>query len=417
MVTENLNSFVIAKQQFDMAADIIGLNENERIVLKKPRRQLCVSIPVKMDNGKVKVFDGYRVHHNLILGPAKGGIRYHPDVTLDEITALASWMTWKCALMNIPFGGGKGGVVCNPLEMSVGEIERMTRRYAFEIGIILGPEKDIPAPDINTNEQIMAWIMDTYSMSKGYSELGVVTGKPLALGGSAGRKAATARGVSIILNEVCRLKDMKPDDTSVIVQGMGNVGGNVARLLQKDDFNIIAMSDVTGAVYNENGLNPQSVLKYLEKKKTVKGYKGGEIITNEEMFELETDIIVPAAIENVITMKNAGKIKAKVIIEGANGPVTPGADKILEKKGVWIMPDILCNAGGVTVSYFEWVQDIQSYFWDEERVNTELERIMLKAFNEVLKVSREKNVSMRTAAHIIAVNRVASARKMRGIFP
>jgi glutamate dehydrogenase (NAD(P)+) len=417
MDKENLNPFVIAQQQFDIASDHLKLSENMRTILRKPRRQLCVSIPVKMDDGKIRVFEGFRVHHNVILGPAKGGIRYHPDVTLDEVTALASWMTWKCALMDIPFGGGKGGVVCRPEDMSQDELERMTRRYAFEIGIFLGPEKDIPAPDVGTNEQIMAWIMDTYSMSKGYSNLGVVTGKPLAIGGSVGRSAATARGVSIVLKEVCRLRGMKPEDTNVVVQGMGNVGSNAARLLQKDDFNIIAMSDVNGGIHNEHGLNPQSVLKHYKELKTPEGYSGGEVITNRELLELKADILVPAAIENVITMENAADIKAKIIIEGANGPVTPGADRILEDNGIWILPDILCNAGGVTVSYFEWVQDIQSYFWDEERVNDELKRIMIAAFNEVLKVSREKKVSMRTAAHIIAVDRVASAREKLGNFP
>ncbi len=417
MKKENLNSFVIAQQQFEMAADQLNLDPDMREVLKKPRRQLCVSIPVKMDNGHVRIFQGYRVHHNLILGPAKGGIRYHPDVTLDEVTALASWMTWKCALMNIPFGGGKGGVICDPSQMSISELERMTRRYAFEIGIILGRDKDIPAPDINTNEQIMAWIMDTYSMIHGYTELGVVTGKPLAVGGSVGRRMATARGVNVILNEICRLRGMKPEDTTVVVQGMGNVGGNVARLLQKDDFVIMAMSDVTGSVYNKHGLNAASVLKYLENEKTLKGCPHCEFLTNAEMLELKADIIVPSAIENVITMENAPRIKAKIIVEGANGPVTPGADKILESNGVLVLPDILCNAGGVTVSYFEWVQDIQSYFWDEDKVNSELERIMLKAFAEVHKISSERNVSMRTAAHIIAVDRVARARSFMGIFP
>jgi len=414
---EELNPFIIAQTQFETAAEHLKLERGMREVLKRPKRQLVVSIPVKMDNGDLRVFEGFRVQHNIARGPAKGGIRYHPQVTLDEVKALASWMTWKCATVNIPFGGGKGGVVVNPKELSNTELERMTRRYASEISIIIGPEADIPAPDVYTNAQTMAWIMDTYSMTKGITALGVVTGKPLAIGGSLGRNEATARGCQFVVREACEVKKFPLRGAKVAVQGFGNAGSIAANLLHGDGARIIALSDSQGGIYNGDGLDPLKVMAHKDRSGSVKGYPGADAISNEKLLELQCDILIPAALENQIHAGNADRIKAKVVAEAANGPTTPSADEILHKNGVFFIPDILANAGGVTVSYFEWVQGLYSYFWEEEEVNQRLEKIMKRAFHEVHRTAEKYNVHMRTAAYILAVGRVAEATRLRGIFP
>lgn len=417
MVTESLNPFDIASRQFDIAADHLNLDESMRKVLKNPKRQLIVSIPVKMDDGRIEVFEGYRVQHNVARGPAKGGIRYHPDVTLDEVKALAAWMTWKCATVNIPYGGGKGGVRVNPKDLSVGELERLTRRYATEIAPIIGPDRDIPAPDVYTNAQTMAWIMDTISMFKGHTELGVVTGKPVSLGGSKGRNEATARGCTFTIREACRVNRINLSGAKVAIQGFGNAGSIAAKLLHQMGAKIIAVSDSQGGLFREAGLDPDAVLKHKEKTGTVAGFSEADPISNKELLELECDILVPAALENQITAENAPRIKARIIAEAANGPTTPAADAILKDKGVFVVPDILCNAGGVTVSYFEWVQNLYGFSWTEAEVNNYLERTMVEAFNQVHQISNERRVDMRTAAYILAVGRVAEATQVRGIFP
>jgi len=417
LVKETLNPFEIAQKQFDTAADHLKLEAWLRDVLRRPKRQLIVSIPTKMDDGSIKVFEGYRVQHNLARGPAKGGIRYHPSVTLDEVKALASWMTWKCATVNIPYGGGKGGVVCNPKKMSMRELENMTRRYATEISIVIGPERDIPAPDVYTNAQTMAWIMDTYSMTVGSTQLGVVTGKPLQIGGSQGRAEATARGVQFVTREACREKKIALKGARVAVQGFGNAGSVAARLLGEDGATIIAVSDSSGGICNTRGLDITAVLAHKEATGSLRGYREAEPISNEKLLELECEVLVPAALENQITDGNAGRIRAKIVAEAANGPTTPGADEILYKNGVFLIPDILANAGGVTVSYFEWVQSLQAFFWEEAQVNHHLEKVMTRAFNEVLAIAKKFNVHMRTAAYILAVGRVAEATRIRGIYP
>jgi len=417
LVKETLNPFEIAQKQFDTAADHLKLETWLRDVLRRPKRQLIVSIPTKMDDGSIKVFEGYRVQHNLARGPAKGGIRYHPSVTLDEVKALASWMTWKCATVNIPYGGGKGGVVCDPKKMSMHELEGMTRRYASEISVIIGPERDIPAPDVYTNAQTMAWIMDTYSMTVGSTQLGVVTGKPLQIGGSQGRNEATARGVQFVTREACREKKLVLRGARVAVQGFGNAGSVAARLLGEDGATIIAVSDSSGGICNTRGLDIKAVLAHKEATGSLRGYREAEPISNERLLELECDILVPAALENQITDQNAGRIRAKIVAEAANGPTTPGADEILHKNGVFLIPDILANAGGVTVSYFEWVQSLQAFFWEEAQVNHHLEKVMTRAFSEVLAIAKKFNVHMRTAAYILAVGRVAEATRIRGIYP
>jgi glutamate dehydrogenase/leucine dehydrogenase len=414
---ENLNPFEIAKQQFNIAADLIDLDESMRAVLVNPKRQLIVSVPVKMDNGTIKVFEGFRVQHNIARGPAKGGIRYHPDVTLDEVRALASWMTWKCATVGIPYGGGKGGIAVDPRKLSKGELERLTRRFAVEIAPIIGPNIDIPAPDVYTNEQTMAWIMDTISMIHGGSQLSIVTGKPLSLGGSAGRNEATARGCLFTIREACKLLGIKMAGARVAVQGYGNAGAIAARLLHDDGAKIIAVSDTGGGAFNAKGLDPAAALKRKEKTGSVRGLKGSTAITNAELLKLDCEILVPAALENQITLDNAGEIKARIVAEAANGPVTPGADKILFKKGVFDIPDILANAGGVTVSYFEWVQNQYGFFWTDEDVNAYLEKIMVRAFHEVHEKSTKYNTHMRTGAYCLAIERVADATRVRGIFP
>ncbi|HEY3130813.1 MAG TPA: Glu/Leu/Phe/Val dehydrogenase [Acidobacteriota bacterium] len=417
MVEESLNSFEIVQSQFDQAADILCLSHDLRTILKSCKRQLTVSVPVKMDNGSVQVFEGYRVQHNLARGPAKGGIRYHPDTNLDEVKALASWMTWKCATIDIPYGGGKGGVRCNPKSMSQGELERLTRRYTAEILPVIGPDQDIPAPDVYTDSQTMAWIMDTYSMMKGYSVLGVVTGKPISLGGSEGRNSATARGCQFVIREACKKRKMGLKDATIVVQGYGNAGSFAAQLLHRDGARVIALSDSQGGVINKKGIDPGQALEHKSKTGALSGLKGTDSITNAELLELKCDILVPAALENQITSKNAGRIKARIVAEAANGPTTPAADEILFKKNVTVLPDILANAGGVTVSYFEWVQDLQGFFWDEKVVDQVLEKKMGVAFDKVFQVAAKHKVHLRTAAYVLAVKRVADATLTRGLFP
>lgn len=416
-VKETLNPFEIAQAQFNTAAEHLNLEAWLREVLRKPKRQVVVAIPTRMDDGSIKVFEGYRVQHNLARGPAKGGIRYHPSVTLDEICALASWMTWKCATVNIPFGGGKGGVVCNPKEMSLLELEHMTRRFASEISFVIGPDRDIPAPDVYTNAQTMAWIMDTYSMTKGSTQLGVVTGKPLQVGGSEGRLEATARGVQFVTREACSEKKIPLKQARIAVQGFGNAGSIAARLLSEDGATIIALSDSQGGIRNDQGLDVQAVVAHKKKTGSLVGYPEADAISNEKLLELECEVLIPAALENQITLENADRIKAKIISEAANGPTTPGADEILHKNGIFLIPDILANAGGVTVSYFEWVQSLQAFFWEERQVNEHLEKVMIRGFREVRAIAREYNVHMRTAAYILAVGRVAEATRIRGIYP
>jgi glutamate dehydrogenase (NAD(P)+) len=376
-----------------------------------------VSIPVKMDDGSLRVFIGWRVHHNLARGPAKGGVRYSPTLTLEEVKGLAMLMTWKCAVVDIPYGGAKGGVVCNPSELSDGELERLTRRYTTELILLLGPERDIPAPDLGTDERIMAWMMDTYSMNVGYSVPGVVTGKPVNIGGSRGRREAPGRSVAICVEEAAARLGIRLEDARVVVQGFGKVGSVVALLLYSLGCKIVAVSDVKGGIYNPQGLNPVKLMSHKRQTKTVSDYKEGDYVTNEELLGLPCDILIPAAIEGVITEKNADKIRARLIVEAANGPITPEADAILRDRGIFIVPDILANAGGVVVSYFEWVQDIQQFFWTEQEVNERLRQVIKRAFGEVWEVMRERGVDMRTAAYILAVSRVAEAIKMRGIYP
>ncbi len=411
------NPYEIAKRQIEMAAEKAGIDKGTIEWLKRPQRELSVNFPVKMDNGSTKIFTGYRVQHSMARGPCKGGIRYHPDVCLDEVRALATWMTMKTAVVGIPYGGAKGGVICNPKEMSEKEIERLTRRFASEISIIIGPEKDIPAPDVYTNPHTMAWIMDTYSMTKGYATPGVVTGKPLEIGGSLGRNEATARGCVFTIREAAKELGIDLEKATAAVQGYGNAGSIAAILLHELGVKIIAVSDSKGGVYNEEGLYPSEVLEHKKKTDSVIDYPGGKNITNAELLELECDILVPAALENVITKENAENIKAKIVAEAANGPTTPEADEILYKNDIFLIPDILANAGGVTVSYFEWVQGLQSYFWTEEEVNNRLERVMIDAFHNVLEISKDKKCHMREAAYVLALKRVCDAIKTRGIYP
>lgn len=412
-----VNPYDICVRQFDKIADVLKLEPGIREFLIKPKRQLIVSVPVELDNGSYAVFDGYRVQHNTARGPAKGGIRFHQDVTLDEVKALATWMTWKCALVNVPFGGAKGGVACDPTKMSPKEIERLTRRFTTEISIIIGPEKDIPAPDVNTNAQTMSWIMDTYSLLRGYSVPGVVTGKPLFIGGSLGRDAATGRGVTFVVEEAAKRLKLDPAETRVVVQGFGNVGSNTALLLYELGFKIVGICDVYGAVYNENGIDIKKAVDYVHSTGKVVGLPNTEPVSHEEFLMLPCDILVPAALEAQITEENADKIKAKIIAEGANGPTTPEADEILDDKGVLVIPDILANAGGVTVSYFEWVQDLMAHYWTETEVNSKLEKIMKDAFNQVYDSAVAQDISMRDAAYMLAVARVAEATRIRGIYP
>jgi glutamate dehydrogenase (NAD(P)+) len=403
-------------QEFDGAARLLGLDPGIWKILTHPKRQITVSCPVQMDNGEIEVFTGYRVQYNITLGPAKGGIRYHPDVTLDEVTALAAWMTWKCAVAHVPFGGGKGGVICDPTRMSRRELEALTRRYVAEIIDAIGPAKDVPAPDVNTNDQIMAWVMDTYSMHVGHTETAVVTGKPIEMGGSLGRREATGRGVMIVTREAATHLGLDIKGATVAVQGFGNVGSVSADLLSKIGAKIVAVTDWKGGVYNAAGLEIARMLEYAKQHKTIDGFPGGEPIENEQLFSLDVDVLVPAALENQITLENAGAIKAKIVAEGANGPTTPDAHRYLHERGVFVIPDILANAGGVTTSYFEWVQDRHGYFWEEEEVNRRLEAKMVEAFRDVLETSVRYKADMRTAAYIVAINRVATVTRMRGMY-
>jgi len=407
----------IALEQFEEAANFLEMSDASRKTLRAPKRELTVNFPVRMDDGSVELFTGYRVQYNLSRGPAKGGIRYHQDVTLDEVRALAMWMTWKSAVVNIPFGGAKGGVICNPKEMSLRELENLTRRYTTEISIIISPEEDIPAPDVGTNPQVMAWIMDTYSMHRGYSVPAIVTGKPLSIGGSLGRVEATARGCMITTLEALRHRGMDPKDVKVVVQGYGNAGSIAAILMHEQGSTIVAANDTGGGIYNPKGFDPNEVLRHKQETGSVAGFPDTDSVTNEELLELECDVLVPAALENAITGKNADRIKAKIITEAANGPTAPEADRILESKGVLVIPDILANAGGVTVSYFEWVQDIQAFFWSEDQINSRLKEIMINSFRDVLSTSLEKKISMRLAAQVLAIGRVAEANDTRGLYP
>lgn len=416
--TDEKNPFEAMSERFDRAAQLLGLDPDLYAVMRVPSRELKVYIPVRMDSGHIQVFEGFRVQHNFARGPAKGGIRYAPDVTLDEVKALSAWMTWKCAVVNVPFGGGKGGVICDPHQMSLGELERMTRRYTAELGDFIGPDKDVPAPDMNTNEQTMAWIMDTFSMHARHTVNAVVTGKPVALGGSLGRREATGRGLMFTVNEAIKLPrfNLTPEQTTVVVQGSGNVGGIGAELMHAAGYKIIAISDVGGGIHNPNGLNIPDVLDYLKKNKSLEGYQGADPVGNKELLEIECDVLAPCATENQITSENADRIRCKILAEGANGPTTPKADQILHDKGIFVIPDILANAGGVTVSYFEWVQDRMGYFWSEAEVNARLEDKMVASFNELVHYATKHDVDTRTAAYMLAIDRVAYDTRMRGIY-
>ncbi len=414
---DNNNPFEIAMRNFDTAADRLGINENMRNRIKHPVRALIVSIPVRMDDGSVRRFEGYRVQHSTMRGPAKGGVRYHPQVNLDEVKALATWMTWKCAISGIPFGGGKGGICCNPKEMSPAELERMTRRYIIEIMPIIGPEKDIPAPDVYTNAQTMAWMMDTFSMNKGYAVPGIVTGKPLEIGGSLGREFATARGTVYTVESGAKYIGLDLSKATCAVQGFGNAGSNAARLISELGTKVVAVSDSQGGIFSSKGLDIDAVIQHKKETGSVIGFAGAEDISNEELLIIDCDVLIPAALENVLTEKNAADVKAKIIAEAANGPTTPEADKILEEKNVFIIPDILANAGGVTVSYFEWVQNVQHLFWKEEEINERLRTIMDVAFKSVIEYKEKYNVYMRIAANMLGINRVAQAAKVRGLYP
>ena len=421
MTSERENSFRIAQQQFDKAAELLDLPQNIREVLRVPQRELKVNFPVKMDDGTTNVYTGYRVQHNLGRGPVKGGIRYHPQVDIDEVRALAMWMTWKCALVNIPYGGAKGGVVVDPAKLSLSELERLSRRFATEISILIGPDRDIPAPDVGTNAQIMAWIMDTISMHAGHTVNAVITGKPVLVGGSLGRDEATGRGVSLMVREWSRTNKLELEQLTIVVQGFGNVGGVTAMLLDEMGCKVIAVSDATGGYLCRGGLDIKEMRAFVAKhpRRLLEGYQapGVEWISNAELLETACDVLIPAALENQLTDLNAARVQARAIVEGANGPTTPAADAIFEDRGITLIPDILANAGGVTVSYFEWVQSLQSFFWDEMDVNARLERIMVNAFSQVQRLAEQRRISMRLAAYLLAVRRVADASLIRGIYP
>ena len=403
-------------QEFEHAARILQLDPGIWKILTHPKRQITVSCPIQMDNGQIEVFTGYRVQYNITLGPAKGGIRYHPDVSLDEVNALAAWMTWKCAVAHIPFGGGKGGIICDPTRMSPRELEALTRRYVAEIIDAIGPEKDVPAPDVNTNDQVMAWVMDTYSMHVGHTETAVVTGKPIEMGGSLGRREATGRGVMIVTREAARHLGLEIKGATVAIQGCGNVGSVSAELLAGVGAKIVAITDWKGGVHNDKGLDLAKLIAHQAEHKTVAGFPDADPLTNEELWGLDVDILIPAALENQITAENAPGIRAKILTEGANGPTTPEAHKILHDRGVFVIPDILANSGGVTTSYFEWVQDRYGYFWDLSEVNERLEKKMCQAFDSVLQTSLKYKVDMRTAAYSVAISRVGTVTKLRGMY-
>ncbi len=411
-----VNPFEAMMSRFDRAAELLDLEPGVYKILRHPEKQIIVSVPVQHDNGDVEVYTGYRVLYNTSRGPAKGGIRFDLQVTLEEVTALAAWMTWKCAVVNIPFGGAKGGVVCDPLKMSVSELERLTRRYTAGIIHTLGPDSDVPAPDVNTNERVMAWVMDTYSMHMRHTVTAVVTGKPVEMGGSLGRREATGRGCVLVTKEALRHLGMEVKGTTIAVQGFGNVGSVAAQLFEKEGCRIVAVGDRSGAVYNKAGIVVDDAIAYVKQHKTLEGYPGGDRITNDELLLLDVDVLVPAALENVITSKNAPKLRAKIVCEGANGPTTAAADSILEEKGIFVIPDILANAGGVTVSYFEWVQDRGGYFWTEDVVNDRLREIITRSFGDVLTLAKQHKVSMRTAAYMLAISRVSTVHKLRGIY-
>jgi glutamate dehydrogenase (NAD(P)+) len=414
---DEANEWRTAQTQFDTAAEIIGLEPELRQILREVQREFTCNFPVRMDDGSVRVFTGYRVQHNINRGPAKGGLRYHPDVSLEEVKALAMWMTWKCAVVDIPYGGAKGGIIVEPRELSRNELEHLTRRFATEISILVGPDRDIPAPDVNTDGQIMAWFMDTISMHMGYSVPATVTGKPVEVGGSLGRTEATGRGVMICALAAMEHLDVKPHQSRVAVQGFGNVGSVSARLLEEAGCTVVAVSEDYGGIYNPLGLPMKRVLEHRAREKTLRGFPGAREISNQELLEVECDVLVPAAIGNQITSRNAGKVQARLIVEGANGPTTPEADEVLRRRKVFLVPDILANAGGVTVSYFEWVQDLQSFFWSEHEVNQKLQTIMQRAFRQVLDTAKERRLDMRMAAYVQAVQRVAAATRDRGLYP
>ena len=412
-----LNPYHMAVQQFESAAEQLKLSEDMREILRQPKRELTVNFPVRLDNGRIKTFTGYRVQHNVNRGPAKGGIRYSPEVTLDEVKALAMWMTWKCAVVGIPYGGAKGGVICDPKGMSPAELERLTRRYATEISIIIGPHSDIPAPDVNTNSQVMAWIMDTYSMHEGYSVSAVVTGKPLSIGGSEGRNDATATGVLFVTRQAAKHIGMRLQGARVSIQGYGNAGSIAARLFHDEGCKIVAVSDTRGGIYNEAGLDPSAVLRFKQERGSVVGFPGAQVVSVQDVLEVPCDVLIPAATEGVITRDNADRVQARIVAEAANGPTTPEADAILFKKGTLVIPDILANAGGVTVSYFEWVQDLQSFFWGVDEITQKLEVIMNRAYAAVAEKADQFSCDLRLAANMLAISRVAEATQIRGIYP
>jgi glutamate dehydrogenase (NAD(P)+) len=410
------NPFEAMMTRFDRAAELLDLDPGIYRVLREPEKQIIVAVPIQRDNAEIEVYTGYRVLHNTSRGPGKGGIRFDLNVTLDEVKALAAWMTWKCAVVNIPFGGAKGGVVCDPSAMSIGELERLTRRYTASLIEIFGPESDIPAPDVNTNERVMAWVMDTYSMHKRHAVTGVVTGKPVEMGGSLGRREATGRGCMIATREALQHLGLPLKGTRVAVQGFGNVGSVAAQLLEREGLSVVGISDKSGALYNPRGIVIDDAVKWVQTHRYLSGFPGAEPIAPDALLELDVDVLVPAAVENAITGRNAARVKARVICEGANGPTTPGADKILEEKGVFVVPDILANAGGVTVSYFEWVQNRGAYFWDEPTVVDRLHGVIQRSFQAVLSVARRHQVNMRTAAYMLAVERVAAVHRLRGMY-
>ncbi len=411
------SAWAVAQQQFDLAAKRLNLDPGIAAVLREPRRQLTVHFPVRMDDGSTRVFEGHRVQHNVGRGPAKGGIRFHQDVNIDEVKALAMWMSWKCAVMDLPYGGGKGGVTVDPKQLSIGEVERLTRRFTTEIAVIIGPESDIPAPDVNTNSQTMAWMMDTYSMHAGHTVPGVVTGKPIALGGSKGRNEATARGAVICIREAASKIGLNLKGASVVVQGYGNAGSIAAKLIADLGAKVIAVSDSSGGIQNAAGLDLAAIDAHKKKTGSVVGLAGATPVSNQAILEIPCDVLIPAALENQITAENAAKIKTKIVAEAANGPTTPEADDILFANGAMVIPDILCNAGGVTVSYFEWVQDLNRDFWEEEEVNLRLEKKMVRAFHEVYDMAQEQKSHLRTGAYLLSVKRVADAMSVRGIYP
>jgi len=416
VMEQETNPWESQAARFDLAAHKLNLDEGLWRVLRYPNREIILHIPVQMDDGRLEVFTGFRVQHSIARGPAKGGIRYSPDVTLDEVRALASWMTWKCAVVNIPFGGAKGGVICDPHKMSMGELERMTRRYTAELVDFIGPEKDVPAPDVNTNEQIMAWMMDTYSMHMRQTVTAVVTGKPINIGGSRGRREATGRGVLIVCEEAIKKLGLNRDRTRVIVQGFGNVGSNAARLMATAGYKVIGLDEVGGGLYNKNGIDVEALWEYRQKNGTIQGFPGAEKYPAGELLVTDCEILIPAATENQITSRNVDRVKCRILAEGANGPTTAAADEVLAEKGVFVIPDILANAGGVTTSYFEWVQDRQGYFWKESLVNEQLEEIMVSAFQDVVRYAETHHVNNRIAAYMLAIDRVAYTIKQRGIY-